>query len=198
MSTPAANLRARNLRTVLALAALFFLPLAVSFWMYYATDWRPAPKSHGELIQPVRQLPNPQLIELTGGGSQRNAVFDNKWAIVYIGPGPCDEDCRAALYFMRQTRLGLNNDMTRVSRIFLATGDCCDHQFLRTQHAGMRVYDASSDEARALLEEFPPERAQSLFIVDPLGNLVMRYDTRKEPSGLLRDLKKLLKLSHIG
>jgi hypothetical protein len=38
----------------------------------------------------------------------------------------------------------------------------------------------------------------TLFVVDPLGNLVMRYDVRKEPAGLLDDLRKLLKLSHIG
>ena len=42
------------------------------------------------------------------------------------------------------------------------------------------------------------QRANSLFIIDPLGNLVMRYDARENPKGLLDDLKKLLKLSHIG
>jgi hypothetical protein len=42
------------------------------------------------------------------------------------------------------------------------------------------------------------DREQSLFIVDPLGNLMMRYDVRQNPKGLLQDLKKLLSLSHIG
>ena len=37
-----------------------------------------------------------------------------------------------------------------------------------------------------------------IFIVDPLGNLMMRFDARQEPKGLLSDLQKLLKLSHIG
>jgi hypothetical protein len=50
-----------------------------------------------------------------------------------------------------------------------------------------------------VLNVFPVEaRAQSLFIVDPLGNLMMRYDVRQDPKGLLQDLKKLLSLSHIG
>ncbi len=52
---------------------------------------------------------------------------------------------------------------------------------------------------RSLVAAFPAaDRERSLYIVDPLGNLVMRYDTRDTPKGLLDDLKKLLKLSHIG
>ncbi len=52
---------------------------------------------------------------------------------------------------------------------------------------------------RSSSRRFPTaDRAHSLYIVDPLGNLVMRYDTRDTPKGLLDDLKKLLKLSHIG
>ena len=48
-------------------------------------------------------------------------------------------------------------------------------------------------------QAFPaPGRAHSLFVVDPLGNLVMSYDARTDPRGLLIDLQKLLRLSHIG
>src|SRR5688500_6150657 len=53
-----ANLRKRNLRTIGALAAVFFLPLVASFYMYYASDWRPAASvANGELYQPARPLP---------------------------------------------------------------------------------------------------------------------------------------------
>jgi hypothetical protein len=61
------------------------------------------------------------------------------------------------------------------------------------------VIDATGPEAQELLTAFPrTDQARSLFITDPLGNLVMRYDTQDEPKGLLEDLKKLLRLSHIG
>ena len=50
-----------------------------------------------------------------------------------------------------------------------------------------------------LVARFPTADAPySLYVVDPLGNLMMRFDTRGDPKGLLEDLKKLLKLSHIG
>ena len=193
------QLVSRNLRTIAALAAVFLLPLIASFWMYYGTDWRPtSTTNHGELLQPVRQVPAADLREANGDFAPAD-LFREKWTLAYIGDGRCDETCRQALYFMRQTRLSLNNEMTRVSRVFLATSNCCDVEFLEREHAGLIAVDASGPEAGELLNTFPEgDRAHSLFIVDPLGNLVMRYDIRDEPKGLLTDLKKLLKLSHIG
>jgi cytochrome oxidase Cu insertion factor (SCO1/SenC/PrrC family) len=193
------QVRARNLRTVGALAAIFLLPLLLSFWMYYGNAWRPATRTnHGELIEPLRTLPGAELREASGAVAPAN-LFTDKWALAYVGDGACDETCRNALYFMRQTRLSLNNEMTRVARIFLATGGCCDRAFLEREHPGLIVIDATGPEARDLVNAFPQtDRPQSLFVVDPLGNLVMRYDTRDDPKGLLTDLKKLLKLSHIG
>ena len=62
MSTMTRELRARNLRTLAALAALFLLPLVIAFWMYYVSGWRPAARvNHGELISPMRPLPPVQL-----------------------------------------------------------------------------------------------------------------------------------------
>jgi hypothetical protein len=184
------DLRARNLRTLGVLAALFLLPLLAAAWMYYGTDWRPAARvNHGVLISPVRPLASP--------------IFRDKWSLVYVGSGACDEACRQALYVMRQTRIALNTDMTRVARVFIATGECCARDFLAREHPGLIILDASASEAASestrLLGQFPPDdRAHTLFIVDPLGNLMMSYDARQNPRGLLEDLRKLLRLSHIG
>jgi len=182
MSTSPQALRARNLRTVAALAALFLAPLALSFWMYYGKGWHPAGRTnHGELFEPARPLPDA-------------AQFGGKWSLVYIAAGSCDADCRNALYVMRQTHLSLNQQMSRVSRVFLATDPCCDREFLQREHPGLTIVPTAADP-----QGFPAhDRATSLFIVDPLGNLVMRYDVRGNPKGLLEDLKKLLQLSHIG
>jgi cytochrome oxidase Cu insertion factor (SCO1/SenC/PrrC family) len=198
--SPAADrLRARNLRTVLALAALFLLPVATSFWLYYGAGWRPAGHTnHGELIEPARPLPAASFPAADGHGVVSN-VFSGQWALVYVGDGACDTSCRHALYVMRQTRTALNNDMSRVKRVFLVTSGCCDRAYIAREHPGLTALDASGAEARRLLGQFPDaDRASTLFIVDPLGNLMMRYDARRNPRGLLEDLKKLLRLSHIG
>ena len=194
------ELRKRNLRMLAGLAGLFLLPLACAFWVYYGTDWRPvATVNHGELIIPARPLPDIPLPPATAADTPPAKLFRHKWSLVYIGNGRCNEACRRSLYVMRQTRLGLNNDMTRVERVFLVSRGCCNRSFLAHEHAGLQVLDASAPSAESLLALFPPqEREHTLFVVDPLGNLMMSYDARGNPHGLLEDLKKLLRLSHIG
>lgn len=180
----------RQRRILLLLCAFFFVPIAASFILYYGVGWRPGGNtSHGELYSPARPLP-PEAAQLAS----------KKWLLVYAGNGACDENCRRSLVFARQTRLSLNQEMTRVATVFLATGDCCDRNYLAGEHPDLAVLDVATEPALVAVAGALPinDREHSLYIVDPLGNLVMRYDTRTAPRGLLDDLKQLLKLSHIG
>jgi hypothetical protein len=182
-------------RTLLILCALFFVPLAAAFVLYYGTGWRPAGGSnHGELLQPFKQLPAGSAGLLDGSAQPHN------WALVYVGDGACDADCQQALVFARQTRLSLNKEMSRVNWGLLATASCCDLAYLDREHKGIKVFDVSEPANLEELLDVLPTRdlRHSLFIIDPLGNIVMRYDVRESPRGLLDDLKKLLKLSSIG
>ena len=201
------SLRARNLRTLGALAALFLLPLVASFWLYYGTAWRPAGRvNHGELISPPHPLPDvtlPRFGPAAAPGARLSppepALFRRKWTLVYVGDGRCDAACRQTLYVMRQTQLALGSDMARIAGVFLVSGNCCAPDSLPRRVQGLVVVDATGAQGARLLGEFPPgDRTHSLFIVDPLGNLMMRYDVRRSPGGLLVDLKKLLRLSQIG
>ena len=190
--------RSRGRRQFLTIAAVFLLPLVVAFSLYYGKLWRPAgSSSKGELISPARPLVVAGLRHSDGTPVQANP-FQEKWTLLYIGDGACDADCRNSLVFARQSRLALNNEMTRVQRVFLATGNCCANDYFKAEHAGLIALDASSPDAQKLLAQFPADRAHSLYIVDPLGNLMMRHDASHTTKDLLDDLKKLLKLSHIG
>lgn len=179
-------------RTLLLLLALFGLPLAVSFFLYYATGWRPEGTSnHGELFSPV--------VVLDGEGvGEAVEPLKGKWSMLVVGDGTCDEDCRRALVFARQTRLSLNKEMDRVARVFLPTGGCCDRAYLDGEHPGLKVIDGMAGREDLLARIPAQDREHSVFVVDPLGNLVLRYDSREDPKGFLSDMKKLLKLSHIG
>jgi hypothetical protein len=191
---------ARGRRTLIGLAALFFVPLMTSFVLYYVGGWRPAGSTNnGELITPARPLESAPFTLPDGTTSARADLLKGRWSLVHIGPGRCDEACQRALWVMRQTRLLLAEDMDRVQRVFIATEACCNGEYLEREHPGLETVQALDPSTRDFFSQFPPQdRAHSIYVVDPLGNLMMRTDARAEPKGLLRDLEKLLKLSHIG
>lgn len=186
------------------LIAIFFVPLAIAFVMYYGFGWRPGGMTNqGDLISPPRPIATGTLLSPQDQPIEED-VFKDKWTLVYIGNGQCDARCREALTLMRQTRLALNEDAARVRRLFLATADCCDIEYLQTEHEGLITARADEASDRELLATFPTygniavENAGRIYIVDPLGNLMMSYAPDAPQKALLEDLEKLLKLSHIG
>ncbi len=202
-ASPSDAAQRRSRTQVWILIGAFFGPLLVAFAMYYGApmlgiDWRPAGTTNrGDLIHPARPLPAVELPTVEGAPLTTETLH-GKWNVLYVGDGRCDTRCREALVLMRQTRLALNDDMTRVQRIFLTTGNCCDEQYLAAEHAGLIVARADDAAGQQLISVFPDADQGRIYIVDPLGNLMMSYAADAPRKGLLEDLKKLLKLSHIG
>ncbi|WP_129641471.1 hypothetical protein [Peristeroidobacter agariperforans] len=184
------------------LVGAFFAPLALAFLLYYGVGVRPHGNTNkGDLIHPARPLPEVELPGATNQPLAANALR-GKWSMVFIGDGACDTRCREALTLMRQTRLALGDKMERVQRVFLATGNCCDQAYLETEQSGLLLGRIDNSPGQTLLETFP-DAAQApglgrIYLVDPLGNLMMKYEADAPQKALLEDLKKLLKLSHIG
>jgi cytochrome oxidase Cu insertion factor (SCO1/SenC/PrrC family) len=198
--------RRRGRRQLLILAAIFFVPLAVAFWLYYGgSGWRPVGGTNkGDLIEPAVPLP---AVPLTRADGTRTAAdfLRGSWTVAYLGDGACDERCRKALYLSRQTRIALNKDIDRVQRVFLATGGRVDAAFLAAEHPDLTVVLIGADpDSQSLLALIPaiggvaPAAAGRLYLVDPLGNLMLSYSATSPDKALLTDVKKLLRLSHIG
>jgi cytochrome oxidase Cu insertion factor (SCO1/SenC/PrrC family) len=190
---------AKSRSRLLWLALIFFAPLAIAFLLYYGDLWRPQGSTNkGVLITPARPLPEAPLTLADGSASPAD-VLRGKWSWIYIGDGQCDARCKTALTDIRQARLLLAEKIDRVQRIFLTTGSCCDSAYLQSEHPGLVVAQLSPEWSSIFtVNDVPPEAAGRLYLVDPLGNLMMSYAADAPSMGLLEDIKKLLKLSHIG
>lgn len=199
----------RQHRALIGLALLFFAPLGLAFFLYYGVGWRPGGRvNHGELIDPPRPLPAVALprVDPNGGAAPRPTAPDfltHKWTLLYWGAGACSQRCKTDLYNTRQVRIALDRDMDRVQRVFVAQGECCDLEFLRLQHPDL-ITVRETPEAAPLLAQLRlspadnPATEDRLYLIDPLGNLMMFYAPDTKPKGMLEDLKRLLGLSHVG
>jgi cytochrome oxidase Cu insertion factor (SCO1/SenC/PrrC family) len=204
------SLRRQRL-TLIGLALLFLAPLLLAFYAYYGLHWHPGKRvNHGELIEPPRPLPElsmPRVSTADGKASSDSVdstdLFKGKWTLLYVGAGTCPAACRAALFNTRQVRSLLRED-DRVQRVFIAEGECCDLEFLRAQHADLVTVRGAESAAPLLAVLTPgtsasdPAAAGRIYLIDPLGNLMMQYAPSLPPKGMLEDLKRLLGLSHIG
>ncbi|MFZ2508507.1 MAG: hypothetical protein WAW79_08570 [Steroidobacteraceae bacterium] len=197
--TDAAARRRSSRRNFLLLAALFLLPFAAAIWLYYSSAWRPANTAHGELIDPPRPLPEVAL-SLPDGTVTSTRVMQGVWSLLYLAGKSCAESCTQALAELAKVRLALHKDATRVQRILLHSGECCVPGFPGPGDADLLVLGAAGADGAALIALFPrtASGAASVYVVDPLGNLMMRHPAGGEAQGLLKDLERLLRLSGIG
>lgn len=184
-------------RMLLLLATLFLAPLAISFFMYYGhAGLQPIQRvNNGELFDPARPLP-PMSLSLAAEGRTAPDFLRHHWTLLFVGEGSCESRCRKALYDTRQVRLALDRDMVRVQRVFVATGNCCPLEFLKSEHPDLLAVRA--DAAAAPLLSPLQGTSGSVYVIDPLSNLVLHYAPAAAAKGLLEDLKRLLKLSQIG
>ena len=218
MNAPGSRPAGHPRRVFITLMLLFFAPVAVAFILYYGIGWSPGGRvNYGELVEPPVPLPDlalPQAdapppeaprADVASGVAPPVAsasFLKGKWTLLYLGAGGCSAGCRTDLYNTRQVRAALGADRERVRRVFLAEGACCDLAWLHAQQPDLVTVQASAAAAplTAILEHagHTPAAADRVYLIDPLGNLMMCYSVDARPKGMLEDLKKLLRLSHVG
>jgi hypothetical protein len=186
----------------LLLATLFGAPLLAAFVLYfYFPDARPeGATNYGQLIDPARPLPALHLIEADGQPAD-GAALQRKWTLLTRAAGDCDESCAAKLVMTRQTRLALNEKRERVQRVLLLQDPARLAELkvrLGAEHPDLRIL-ADRDGAAA---RFFDDGESVAELIDPLGNWLMTYPVGRPDQddfkGLQKDIKRLLRLSHIG
>ena len=181
----------RNRLTLWLILALCAAPIIASYALYHF--WRPSAQvNYGELLEP-RPLPDAELTSLEGKPF-RLAELKGEWILLVTGAAACDESCRERLVYVRQVRLAQGRESERIERVWMLTGTGAPDAGLLAEHPGLRVVrDPGGSVAGALPASAVP--AEHIYLVDPLGNLMMRYPVNPDPKRILRDLSRLLRHS---
>ena len=182
-----------KLTSLWLMVALTAAPVAASYLLYYF--WPPGQTvNYGELIEPV-PLPDPRLA-LADGKPFQLSQLRGKWAIVIVDSGRCDAECGKKLLYLRQLRLTQGKNRERVERVWLINDDVTPRDEVVAPYQG--TWNVRAD--AGLLKHFPAQGAASdhIYLVDPLGNLMMRFPRDPDPRLMVKDLSRLLKASRIG
>jgi cytochrome oxidase Cu insertion factor (SCO1/SenC/PrrC family) len=182
----------RNGRGKLLLVLAFFaLPvIAATLAFKY---WEPSSFSnYGELIA-LRELPDFALATMDGE-QFRASDLRGKWTLLMVDSGACSEFCHEKLYTMRQLRLTQGKNKDRVVRVWLISDAAAPAATIKDEYAGTFFVSAKGSELLSLL---PAKEtiADHIFLVDPKGNLMMRYPKHADASRMVKDLSRLLRLS---
>ena len=149
-------------------------------WLAYEHRWFAGQAgNYGELLQP-RPIAGP-LVPLKG-----------KWVLLTIDAAACDAACEKKLYIVRQVRKAQGKDAERIERLWLLTGAAKPRAELVAALEGSHLAAVDA----ATLSIFPGTR--DIYLVDPLGNLMMRFPADADPSKMIKDLQRLLKYSSFG
>jgi len=176
-----------------AIVALTVAPVAASYLMYYV--WPPEHTvNHGELIAP-QVLPDMPLA-LADGAPFRLSQLRGKWLLVSLDGGECDSRCEKKLLYVRQLRLTQGKNSDRIERVWLVTDNAAPRGGAALAEEGTRVVKAVPELVRAF--SAPDSPRDHIYVVDPLGNLMMRFPREPEPRLMMKDLSRLLKASQIG
>ena len=178
-----------------AVALVFAAPVVLSYIWYFLVHPTNG-TAYGTLLE-VHPLPAARLADLQGQPVDFESLR-GKWLIVAEDSAACDQDCTLKLYAMRQVRAALGHDDLRVERVLLLQDALPLAPQLQQEYSGTRFLRvAGSPLAAAFTPEQGDPRAH-LWVVDPLGNLVMRYPANPDLKRLLKDMERLLKASQIG
>ena len=181
-----------------AIIAVCASPLIGSYIAYYVI--KPGGRTnYGQILDP-RQHPTPALgsSSLDGRAVALDA-YKGKWLLLQVDSGACAAPCQKKLYEMRQLRLTQGKEMGRVERVWLITDDQPLDTVLMREYDGTRMLRAPQKAVNAWLPaETGTTVSDHLYMIDPLGNLMMRFPKDADANKIKKDLGKLLRASSIG
>ena len=187
--------------TLLLLAALFLLPVALGTGLFWS-GWRPTSfTNHGDLLQPALPLPETGLPQIDQRPLPTSALR-GQWLLVLPLNQPCTTACEDVLHQLRQVHIALNKEQSRVQRVFLRLGAPTPAETPNLASIAQRFPQlilavAPDSEAGRQWQTIFAGNGERIFVVDPMGNVMLRYANAANMRGVLKDMERLLKYSWV-
>jgi len=192
---------------MLLLFSMFVAPVFLAVYIFNthsSEDY--TTKNRGNLIRPAIELNNIELTYFKNNKPYKLAGQEHQWLMVFIGAGVCDDNCKRQLVVMRQTRLAQGGEFTRVNRLYVMMDKQSDKfmQEVKDYHPDMDIVTGTQQQLMNVTKQFKLASKLAvgtlnrIYIVDPIGNLMMYYELDAEAADIAKDLTRLLKVSQMG
>ena len=176
---------------LLLLGAISLAPFAGSLLLYYF--WKPQNfTNYGELVAVVPLAG--VTISARGGEPFRIDDLRGNWVFLMADSGNCDDYCQSKLYVMRQVRLTQGKDQERIERVWLIPDGERPPPGIEVEYRGTRTILSATDDFLARLPAIDSPR-NHIYVIDPFGNLMMRFPRNVDPRRMKKDVDKLMKIS---
>jgi len=203
------KLRSKTPLVIILLMSL--APLVAALLVYFNPDWRPqGSAAYGELVQPQRPIPSAQDLPLTtldGKPFDLNSL-KGKWIMMAADGAECLEACARKLFIVRNTHASQGKHVERLARVWFITDDAKVPERVLEAYKGTVMVRVNPVVLQQFLlgaapEPMTPERASQalstpMWVIDPLGNLILQYPPVADPELFRKDIRKLIKSSRIG
>lgn len=179
---------------LVVIVTLFTAPFIASWYLVFYTDFKKNDigVQNGSLIHPVIEV---GAIEAIAIGDATKQKLLGKWTLTGFVSSSCDADCEKLLYTLRQTRLALGKNLDKVGRLVLTDND--EVLGYEEEYKGQKVVKDPEEYDRLMnkFREIENFDASDVYLIDPYGFIMMRYDRSMNPKGIIKDVERLIKNS---
>ena len=188
----------RRMRPLYLVLLACLTPVVASYLAYYV--FQPSGRTnYGELVVPQRPAPKLALRGLDGAPFELSALRGN-WVMLAVDRAECGDSCRTKLWNMRQVRTATGRERDRIERVVLFVDDAPTTTLVLREFEGTHFLRASTAELKPFLEAAAGTGSLEapIWLIDPLGNLMLRWPEAADPSRMKKDMDRLLRASRIG
>jgi len=179
---------------LVGIALMFFVPIFVSWYLVFFSDYKDGIKTvnNGVLISPIINLSN---LDMRSFSDDKTYSQDRTWILAFLIKQECNKLCQKNLYQIRQIRLAIGKDQDKLERLVLSKASL-DWDNYKKEYPGQKYIDSSMINFDGIVSAFksnPELKADSIYLIDPYGNLMMQYKNGTEPTGIIKDIERLIR-----